>query len=237
MSSKHYSLHWKNCTKYVLINFGTYETCELRSERVYNFYMKYTVYKITIKTWLQREFFSPCATNYWRYYATHTLSVFSLPHIRCYNPSRHNRLYSGDKVRISAGSSATLRYSAVFQSLNENAGAVHPLGRNRVLPNPVHFAIHSTVWHFCVSVTDRKVNSIDQKKVTSGCTSTNNKSNIFIYACSYAELPLERESETYRTAWQLETLEMKASPWTISDLLELPNLWIRFNTSILYLEL
>jgi hypothetical protein len=172
MSSKHFSFYWKNCTKYVLIHFGTYETCELRSEHVYNFYMKYTVYEITIKTWLQCEFFSPCATNYWRYYATHTLSVFSLPPIRCYNPSRHNRLYSGDMVRISAGSSATLRYSAVFQSLNENAGAVHPLGRDRVLPNPVHFAIHSTVWHFYVSVTYRKVKSIDHKKVPSGCRST-----------------------------------------------------------------
>jgi hypothetical protein len=66
-----------------------------------------------------------------------------------------------------------------------------------------------------VSLTDRKVKSIDHKKVPSGCTSTYNKSNKFIYASSYAELLLERGSETYRTAWQLETLEMKASPWNM----------------------
>lgn len=68
-------------------------------------------------------------------------SVFSLSQQRCYIPSRHNGLYSGDMVRISAGSSATLKYSAVLlrPPMKMLGGAVHPSGRGRVLPNPVPF--------------------------------------------------------------------------------------------------
>jgi len=55
-----------------------------------------------------------------------------------------------------------------------------------------------------------KINRSQESSVWLHKYSTYNKSNILIYACSYAELLLERGGETYRTARQLETLEIKA---------------------------